>query len=85
MAPSNVQVTSDIAGQDSDNPYGDGSGEVTFTVTAEGAIAYKFVNDGVETMSSSGTHTYTFSQLGTNTYTVTAIAVGKVELHQVQR
>ena len=77
VAPSNVQVTSDIAGQDSDNPFGDGSGEVTFTVTAEGAIAYKFVNDGVETMSSSGTHTYTFSQLGTNTYTVTAIAVGK--------
>ena len=50
IAPSNVQITANIVGQDADNPNGDGSGEVEFTVTAENAISYKFVNNGAETL-----------------------------------
>ena len=38
IAPSNVQITANIVGQDADNPNGDGSGEVEFTVTADNAI-----------------------------------------------
>ena len=32
IAPSNVQITANVVGQDADNPNGDGSGEVEFTV-----------------------------------------------------
>ena len=40
--PSNLSVIADIQGQDNDNPFGDGSGYVTFTAVADGAISYKF-------------------------------------------
>ena len=39
-SPSNVQVTVDIAGADDVNVNGDGTGFVTFTATANGALAY---------------------------------------------
>ena len=76
IAPSNVQITANIVGQDADNPNGDGSGEVEFTVTAENAISYKFVNNGAETLKPSGTIKYAFTSLGVNSYTITAIAIG---------
>ena len=76
IAPSNVQITANIIGQDADNPNGDGSGEVEFTVTAENAISYKFVNNGAETLKPSGVIKYAFTSLGVNSYTITAIAIG---------
>ena len=75
-APTNVQITATISGQDGDNPNGDGSGDVTFSGSADNAITYKFVYNGEETMSSEGTVSYTFPKLGLNTYTVTLIAIG---------
>jgi hypothetical protein len=75
-APTNVQITAAISGQDGDNPNGDGSGDVTFSGSADNAITYKFVYNGEETMSSEGTVSYTFPKLGLNTYTVTLIAIG---------
>lgn len=30
IAPSNIVVTTQIVGQDADNPYGDGTGEIIF-------------------------------------------------------
>lgn len=76
VAPSNVQLTAVVVGQDDTNPYGDGSGTVTFTATAKDVITYKFVYDGVEAMSPSGTKTYNFGKTGTHKYTVTVVAIG---------
>lgn len=76
ITPSNLQITAEIVGQDVDNPNGDGTGEVRFTVTADNAITYKFVYNGSETMAPAGTTTYTFSNTGTFKYTVTAVAIG---------
>ncbi|MBN2236963.1 MAG: hypothetical protein JW729_05355 [Bacteroidales bacterium] len=76
IAPSSVQIFTQIVGQDDTHPNGDGSGEVIFTVKAANAITYKFVYDGVETMAPSGTKTYAFSKTGTFKYTVTAVAIG---------
>jgi len=74
--PSNVTITANVVGQDATNLYGDGSGEVTFTVTASNVLNYKFIYNGEETMSPSGTVTYYFGETGTHKYVVTAVAVG---------
>lgn len=74
--PSNIQITAEVLGVDANNPNGDGSGEVKFTVTADNALAYKFVYDGTEYPTLSGEQNIIFSKLGLNTYTVTAIASG---------
>ena len=76
IAPSNIQISANIIGKDSDNPNGDGSGEVEFTVIADNAITYKFVNNGAESLKPDGKIKYTFTSLGVNSYTITAIAVG---------
>jgi len=76
VAPSNVQITAMVLGQDDANPYGDGSGTVTFSVSATNAITYKFVFDGVESMAPTGTKTYNFAKTGIHKYTVTAVAIG---------
>ena len=76
-APTNVQISAAIVGKDADNPNGDGSGEVNFSGSADNAITYKYVYDGVEKMSPDGNIKMTFSKLGLNTYTVTIVAIGK--------
>jgi len=76
IAPSNVQLTANILGQDAANPYGDGSGTVTFSASAQDVITYKFVYDGIEAMAPAGTKTYNFGKTGTFKYTVTVVAIG---------
>lgn len=76
ITPSNIQITTEIIGADANNPNGDGSGEVKFTVTADNAVSFKFVHDGTEYVTLSGEQNIIFSSLGLNTYTVTAIASG---------
>lgn len=76
IAPSNVQITAMVVGQDDANPNGDGSGTVTFSATATDAITYKFVFDGVESMAPAGTKTYNFGKTGTHKYTVSVVAIG---------
>ena len=58
--PTNLQVSAEIVGADDNNPNGDGSGTVHLTAVADNAITYKFVSNGVETMSPSGMITYNF-------------------------
>ncbi len=74
--PSNITVNTSIIGQDTDNPYGDGSGEVQFTVNASNAISYKLIADGIEYPSVNGDFTIYFSTEGVNTYNITVIAYG---------
>jgi len=76
IAPSNLQITAQIIGQDADNPFGDGSGTVNFTATASDVITYKFVQNGSESMAPAGTKTYNFGVTGTHTYAVTVLAIG---------
>jgi hypothetical protein len=75
-APTDVTLTAEIVGATADEPNGDGSGTVHFTVTGNGAITYKFSFDGEEKLIPTGKKTYNFSNIGTNDYTVSAIAVG---------
>lgn len=77
-APSNLKVTAEIVGKTTDTPYGDGSGSVKFTASADGVISYKYVySDGSSDNAPNGKVTKRFTKTGVNTYTVTVIAFGK--------
>jgi hypothetical protein len=75
-APSNINITAEIVGQDADNPFGDGSGSVNFTASATNASSYVFFFDGIAEKSPTGTHVKRFSRVGTNTYNVVVKANG---------
>jgi hypothetical protein len=76
-SPSNVNVATQVVGQTEEMPYGDGSGEVVFDATADGAITYKYVfENGSSITAPTGVYTHPFSETGINTYTVTVIAYG---------
>ncbi len=74
--PTNLQVSAEIVGMDATNPYGDGTGVVNFTATADNAITFKYSNDGSEKLAPFGTTSISFSTQGIHTYTVTVIAIG---------
>ena len=78
VAPTNLSVSFTLEGQDADNPNGDGSGLVTFTATADNALAFKysFGDNTNEEVTASGTITHRFSVQGLNTYTVSVVATG---------
>ncbi len=75
--PSNVASTSDIQGLDSDNPYGDGTGYVNFTATADDEISFRYdFGDGNTVVSQTGTYTHRYTTEGINTYSVVVSAIG---------
>jgi len=78
IAPANVTLTYEIVGADTNNPYGDGSGVVNFSATAEQYITFNFMfGDGKDNkIAHSGKVTHQFSVNGINTYNVTVLAVG---------
>ena len=76
LSPTNLTISASIQGADVDNPYGDGSGYVTFTATAADAITYKFIQDGVEYMVPSGVFSTRFTSTGIHVYSVEVIASG---------
>ena len=78
IVPTNVELNYEIAGADAENPYGDGSGVVNFTATAENEITYNYIfGDGKDNkIAPSGKTTHVFSKNGVNKYNVTVIAVG---------
>ncbi|EIA08054.1 family 16 glycosylhydrolase [Flavobacterium frigoris] len=76
--PTGLKVSYEIKGKTVDAPNGDGSGKVTFNVTADNAISYRFVfPDGTTENAPSGSFTKTFTKTGVNTYTVVILASGK--------
>lgn len=77
IAPSNLEINSVIVGQDTENPYGDGSGTVNFTASASDALSYKYIYNGKEEMAPTGELTINFSTTGINNYNVTVQAFGK--------
>lgn len=71
ITPSNLTLDVTIVGADNSNPYGDGSGEISLSFSAENAGSYsvEFGNDDVQqTTETSLTYTYTGS--GTKTYKI---------------
>ena len=76
LSPTNLTISASIQGADVDNPYGDGSGYVTFTAIAADAITYKFIQDGVEYMVPSGVFSTRFTSTGVHVYSVDVIASG---------
>ncbi|MDP5105313.1 MAG: family 16 glycosylhydrolase [Polaribacter sp.] len=77
IAPSNVTISADIAGVDTDNPNGDGSGFVNFSASADNVISYKFdFGDGKSEVAPSGAVTHRYTTTGVNTYTVVVSAIG---------
>ncbi len=76
IAPSNIKITPEIVGVDASHPYGDGSGVVHMKASADNAITYKYIYNGVEQMAPSGNLTYNFGNTGVHKYTITVIANG---------
>ncbi|HAF30822.1 MAG TPA: hypothetical protein DCG75_17420 [Bacteroidales bacterium] len=63
---------------DTENPYGDGSGIVNFTASAENEITFNFdFGDGKDTeIDPDGIISHMFTTTGINTYNVTVYAIG---------
>lgn len=78
ITPTNVDVTFELVGVDSENPYGDGSGIVDFMATADNEITFNYIfGDGKDNeIAADGKISHQFSKNGVNTYNVTVIAVG---------
>lgn len=76
IAPTNIVVTTEIVGQDADNPFGDGTGIINFSARANNALSYKFVIPGGQQMSASGNAAITFTNVGVNAYQVAVVAIG---------
>lgn len=76
--PTNLELTFEIEGQDANNPFGDGSGIVRFSGTADNALAYRYeFGDGSdEELSQDGSIEHRFTLQGVQSYSVTFIASG---------
>lgn len=72
--PTNLVITTEIAGATTASPNGDGSGTVLFKAIATNAITYQITVEGKTLPMTNGQLSYTFSTPGTNTFTVTVTA-----------
>lgn len=76
IAPTNLEVEFVRVGENAENPFGDGTGTVHFSATADDALSFQYSYNGSTTSAPGGLQTYDFAVLGTNTYSVTVIAFG---------
>lgn len=77
VAPTNLQVDYTIVNADAENEFGDGTGRVMFTATANNASNFKFVfGDNVTANVTDGNVIHPYTRTGINTYTATVIASG---------
>lgn len=76
--PTSVELTYEIVGMDTENPYGDGSGVVNFTATASNAITFNYeFGDGKDSeVAPDGKVKHMFTKTGVNEYYVTVSAIG---------
>lgn len=76
-APTNVAVNAEIVGQTADMPFGDGSGLVRFTASADNAINYRFeFSDGSSVLAPGGILEKRFTRVGVHTYSYSMVASG---------
>jgi hypothetical protein len=80
VIPTNLTLTLDVVGMDTNNPNGDGTGVVKCTATATNAVAYgfKFAN-GVEIESVNGSIEHTFTTDGVVEYLITVFAYSSTD------
>ncbi len=80
-APSNISINAEIIGATAATPYGDGSGDVNFTITADDALNYRIdydASDGISLVNlPTGKASRKYTKLGLNEYTITVVAYGK--------
>ncbi|RWY53843.1 PKD domain-containing protein [Mucilaginibacter gilvus] len=77
ITPTDVAVTTQIEGVDAANPNGGGSGNVSITTTATGAVSYKVdYGDGNVEIVPTGKVTHKYSNPGTSDYTIIVSAIG---------
>lgn len=74
VKPSNLSVTANVIGANSENPNGDGSGKVEFKLNASNAAYYKINVDGNNMELTETVFTYTFGKGGTHEYPVAVSA-----------
>jgi hypothetical protein len=81
VAPSNIVINTVIAGQDAAHPNGDGSGDVTITISADNALSYKVDYDASDPVNlvhlPTGAIATKYTKLGLNTYRITTVVYGK--------
>ena len=78
VVPSKLELNVTIAGEDSSNPNGDGSGKVSFKAKAVDAIKYEYVflnNEIVESVN--GEEEYIYIDKGLNNFIVKVDAISK--------
>jgi len=79
-APTEVVINTTIVGQDATHPNGDGSGDVSFTLTGKNVLSYKIDYNAADGISlehlPTGKATKKYTTVGTNTYRVTVVAYG---------
>ena len=79
-APTDVVINTTIVGQDATHPNGDGSGDVSFTLSGKNVLSYKIdynAADGIVLEHlPTGKATKKYTTVGTNTYRVTVVAYG---------
>lgn len=75
IIPKNLAIQIAISGVDSNNPNGDGSGNITCSATATNAVTYGFkIGSEAEVKNTTGTFNYTCTNEGTNDYIITVFA-----------
>lgn len=70
LNPSNLAITAVVFGADGNNPNGNGSGIVDFTITATNATYYKVTINNEDLELTKKTFRYTFTRNGTKGYPV---------------
>ena len=70
IKPSNLSVMANVTGKDNENPNGEGSGEVHFTLSANNANSYKVLINNETLTLTQNEFAYTFTAPGTKVYTV---------------
>ena len=80
IAPSEVMINTNIVGQTTANPNGDGSGDVEISLTGKNALAYRIdydTSDGVNPVFlESGKTKRKYTKVGLNKYRITVVAFG---------
>jgi hypothetical protein len=77
VSPSDVVLTTTIAGATTATPNGNGTGKVSISTTANNAITYKIdFGDGVTKLVPSGSIEYQYLTPGTNEFTIVVNVIG---------
>ncbi|MDO5969188.1 glycoside hydrolase family 16 protein [Flavivirga aquimarina] len=80
ITPSNLVLTVNIVGADSNNPNGDGSGVIQCTATATNAVKFGFkFGSEAEIQDADGSLEHTFTTKGTNSYLITVFAYSSTD------